>query len=220
MYHVRLGRSISYPSNGLPGSVAGRLTLVLEDEPSADELAWIGARPRDELVHPSAVPAGDIDVAILVHVELVRTRQATRKAAPRPSVRAPVVPELAVPAVLEYPVQCRRDHPDPVVLIDEDADGIRNVGPFLEELTVLREDLDAVVRAVADIDAVIPVYGDAVDEVELSRAAPELASLHHVLAVCVVLDDAGVPVTVAEEKAAVREEGQHRRIAVGEGTRA
>ena len=88
-----------HSSNGVGGY------LVREDERLADELAWIGARPGNELVYPTAVPAGDIDVAILVHVELVRTRQATHKAAPRPSVRPPVVLELAVPAVLQNTVQ-------------------------------------------------------------------------------------------------------------------
>ena len=81
--------------------------LVREDERPADEFARIGARLRNELVHPSAVPAGDIDVAILVHVELMRTRQATHKSAPRPSERAPVVLELACEVVLENPVQSR-----------------------------------------------------------------------------------------------------------------
>ena len=60
--------------------------LVRKHERPADELARVGALLRNELVYPSSVPAGDIDVAVLIHVELVRTRQATRKAAPRASV--------------------------------------------------------------------------------------------------------------------------------------
>ena len=63
------------------------------------------------------------------------------------------------------------------------------------------------------------VHGEAVYEVELSGAAPELPPLRHVLAVGVVLDDARVPVAVAEVKAAVRQESQYCGIAVGERAR-
>ncbi len=104
-----------------------------------------------------------------------------------------------------------------MALIDEDPYGICDVGPLLDELAPLGEDLDPIVPAVADVDAALVVHGETVYQVELSGAAAGLAPLHDVLAVGVVFDDTSIPVAVAEQEAAVRKERQHGRFAVGEG---
>ena len=85
----------------------------LDGQRLADQLAWIGSRLRHELVHPRTGVAGHVDVAFLVHVHLVRARQAPREAAPWQAavvaaVRGEVVLEHAVRVVLEDPVE----HPD------------------------------------------------------------------------------------------------------------
>jgi len=50
-----------------------------EHEPSTDELGGIGVRLRHELVYPAAAPAGDLDVALLVHIELMGAEEAAGK---------------------------------------------------------------------------------------------------------------------------------------------
>ena len=47
--------------------------LLIQNERASDELARICSGLGNELVHPSAIPAGDIEVSFLVHVHLVRT---------------------------------------------------------------------------------------------------------------------------------------------------
>ena len=180
----------------------------MEQQSLAEHLARVGTRLRNELVHPPAVVAGDVDRSVRVHVQLVRARQAAFPRAGCLSVRAPVVLELAIRVVLEDPVEPRGDHPDPIILVDVDVDGVVDIGPLLDELAILGEDLDAIVRPVADVDAAVAVDGEAVEEIELARPVPEAAELADEFAVLGVLDDAGIPVTVREQEAAVGEEGE------------
>ena len=144
----------------------------------------------------------------------MRPRQTAREAAPRAPVGAQVVLEFAVQVELEDAVEDRRDHPDGIVLVDEDADRVGDVGPLVEVLAVLGEDLDAVVGAVAHVDAAVPVHREPVHQVELARTAPEFAPLHQILALGVVLDDARVPVAIAHQKVTARQERHHRGVAV------
>ena len=107
----------------------------------------------------------------------------------RLTVCTPVVLEHAVAVVLQDPVQARIQHPDRPVLVEPDVDGIEDVRPFLDELPAVGEELNAIVLPIADVDAVF-IHGETVEEIELARAVPERAPLHHMLAVLRVFDDA------------------------------
>ena len=120
----------------------------------------------------------------------MRTIEAAGKPSACTTEGAHVVLELALGVVLQEPVEAGGDHPDRFGFVDEDADGVGNIGPFLDELTFLGEHLNAVVAAVADVNAVIAVDGYTVHEIELSRSVTQFPELHEKFAVGVVAHDA------------------------------
>src|SRR3989441_8578170 len=60
---------------------------------------------------------------------------------------------------------------DDLARVDVDVSGAMDVRPLREGLSGCREDLNAVVFPVADVDDPLPVYPDAVGQVELARGA-------------------------------------------------
>ena len=64
--------------------------------------------------------------------------------------------------VLQELVQRSREHPQESVVADPDVVRLLDVRELVEELAVLVEDLDAVVRAIGDVDAAVLVDGDRV----------------------------------------------------------
>ena len=167
----------------------GESTLTFQDEGAADQLVRIGIRPGDELVHPSTVPAGDVEIAVLIDVHLVRSREPSGKTTAGTTERAEIVLQLALRILLQESVQSGRDHPDRLVFVDEDADRVRYIGPLFDELTFFREDLDAVVRAVTHVDAVVAIDRHTVHKIELTGPISQLTELHEESAVGVVADD-------------------------------
>src|ERR1035437_8914710 len=103
----------------------------------------VGALPRDKLLRTAAPHLCRVEVAVLVHAELVRSPQSARLG----GHRAPRIQQLSVKVVLvelEVPVTVR--HPE--VLVRGHVDVIRRGGsvaevPLIEELAVLIEDLNA-----------------------------------------------------------------------------
>src|SRR5215510_15060361 len=83
---------------------------------------------------------------------------------------------------------------DGVVLVDEDAARPTELLPFREEFSVLVEDLDTAVGAVADEQPSARIHGERVRHVEFARPGTLLAPGLDELAVLVELDDAGVGV--------------------------
>src|SRR5262249_59949419 len=83
--------------------------------------------------------------------------------------------DAALPAGIRLAVRLRVRDVEDVTLVDVDAAGPSELLPLLEELAVLVEDLDAVVRAVGHEQPPLRIQGQAVRSVELARAGALLA---------------------------------------------
>src|ERR1019366_298088 len=105
----------------------------------ADQQRRVGALPRDELLRTAPPHLCGVEVAVLVHAELVSSPQS----ACRGGHRAPCIQQLPIQVEfveLEVPVTIRR----PEVLVRSHVDVIRRGGsiaevPLSEELAVLIE---------------------------------------------------------------------------------
>src|SRR5712692_7100969 len=134
----------------------------------AHQIRRVGALPRDELLRTAGPHLRRVEVAVLVHAELVRSPESAR----RGGLGAPRIeqPPLQVKLVeLEVPVTVRR----PEVLVRSHVDVIRRGGsvaevPLVEELAVLIEDLDAAVASIVDVDPALVVDGHAVNGIEVA----------------------------------------------------
>ena len=89
----------------------------------------------------------------------------------------------------------------------------RSPGHWSRILAVLVEDLNAVVRAIGDVDAAAAVGRDAVRPAELAGTVAARAPRRHERAVLVELRDARVAEAVGDQQAAVRQPGDVLRPA-------
>ena len=100
------------------------------------------------------------------------------------------------------------DVDDFAIGVEVDGVGLEKASALFEEVAVGVEELDAVVGAVADPDAVVLVQADAVGECELAGAFSPVAPGEDVLAGGGVFVDAGVVVAVGDEEVAVGGDGE------------
>ena len=173
---------------------------------------------RTELLRPPDVDVGRVQVVLAVHVELVHAPEPAGDRAER-SPRG-VLLQAAVQVVLRELLRLARRGPQELVVGHQQRVRQRRVRPRVEELAVLVEHLDAVVRAIADVDAALLVGHDGVHRVHVVRARlvgrrAAHAPRRDVLAVPIELDDARVRVAVADEEGAVgqpRDVGRPREV--------
>ena len=127
---------------------------------------------------------------------------------PRAFVAAPAGDEVAVHRPdTDAVAAALLDDVDDVVVYPEVAGG-GHVGPFLDELAFVGEQLHAVVLAVGDIDAAVLVDPDIVEQGELAGAGSLPAPGLDQLAVRAELVDAMPAVAVGHEQAAVGRDGE------------
>src|SRR5262245_64594068 len=117
--------------------------IELSDPLAAGRTAVIGIRfgIRNERVHLAVLRASDADAA-----------------------RAARIVAVALNAL-----RLRVDHEDPIVLVDEDSAGAAELLPLVEELPVLIEYLDAIVRTVGHEHAATRINGDGMRPYEFAR---------------------------------------------------
>src|SRR5215469_9916683 len=89
------------------------------------------------------------------------------------------------------------------VLAAGDVVGAAHAGPLAEVLALGREDLDALVRAVADVELAVVIEGDGVRQMELAAAMTGFAPRFDEPAVAGEAVDAGVPVAVGHIDVAI-----------------
>src|SRR5579872_401498 len=76
-------------------------------------------------------------------------------------------PHASFPTGMVVRIRFRVSHVDHIVLVDEDSARAAELRPLLDELSVLVEDLDAVVGAVADEKPALGIERERVGDVEL-----------------------------------------------------
>jgi hypothetical protein len=112
--------------------------------------------------------------------------------------------DISHPVELDYAVESTIGHPDMLIRRDKKAVGVADAVPLLQKLAVGVEDLNALVLAIADINAVVSVDDDRVRQIEFARQRSICTPRLDELAVTVELDDAGVPVAVRNEDVSSR----------------
>src|SRR5882762_5200118 len=177
----------------------------------ANQQCRVGVLPGDELLRTAAPHFCRVEVAVLVHTELVRSPQP----ACRGGHRAPRIQQLPVQVEfveLEVAVTIRR----PEVLVRGHVDVIRRGGPvaeipLIEELAILIEDLNAPVTSVVDIKSALVVNGDAVHGIEvvwpllIAAGLAPLAPGHQEFSGLIKFHDARFLVAIGDEEGAVRQ---------------
>ena len=78
------------------------------------------------------------------------------------TVRSPGIEQLSVQVVLEQLVERPGERPQKVVGAHADRVRLPDVWPHVEKLSVLVEDLNAVVRSIGDVDAAVAIGRDRV----------------------------------------------------------
>ena len=78
---------------------------------------------------------------------------------------------LSVRVEFHYPVIPPINHPDVLVRSDEETVGVADARPFLQEISVCVEYLNAFVLAIPDVDVSLTVHRDAVRQIEFARPA-------------------------------------------------
>src|SRR5262245_24798523 len=123
--------------------------IELSDPLAAGRTAVIGIRfgIRNERVHLAVLRASDADAA-----------------------RAARIVAVALNAL-----RLRVDHEDPIVLVDEDSTGAAELLPLVEELPILIEYLDAIVRTVGHEHPAPRIHGDCMRPIEFARRCAFLA---------------------------------------------
>src|SRR6266571_6973313 len=81
-------------------------------------------------------------------------------------------------------------------------EGLAQVGPFAEVVSIEVEALDASVFPIGDIDDILRIDSDAVRQVKLARSGSGRAPLAHALALGSVLENARIGIAVGNEDAA------------------
>src|SRR5579863_7163442 len=133
----------------------------------AHQQRWVGAIARDELLRTAAPHFRGVEIAVLVHAELVRSPQSAGLGGHRaPGIQQPsgqvVLVELEVAVAVRHPEVLVGGHEDVI----RRRVSVAEV-PLIEELAVLIEDLNAPVAAVVDVEASLVVDGDAVHGIEV-----------------------------------------------------
>src|SRR5271165_240838 len=133
----------------------------------ADQQGWIRSLSWHEFLWASAPHFRRVQVALLIHAELVRSPQSAGLG----RHGAPGIEQLPVQVVLvKFEVAVSVRHPQ--VLVGGHEDMIRRGGsvaqvPLVEEFSILIEDLNAPVAAVVDVQPALVVNGDAVHGIEI-----------------------------------------------------
>src|SRR5260221_6357417 len=169
------------------------------------DVRWIGAGAGLELLRAAAEHFSGVEIAVGVGRVFVDGAEEPGRRA----VRAPRVQQMALQIVLEELVERAREHPEEPVVADADVVRLLDVRKLVEVLAVLVEHLDAIVRAIGDVDASVLVDRDRVRRLQLAVAGAARAPHHQELAVLVELGDARVAVAVADEEGPV---GQPRDV--------
>src|SRR5262249_24250825 len=169
-------------------------------------LRGIGARLRSELLHAPVEDLREIEIAVLIDRNGVRSVQLTRL----PAGPAPPVEIFAIQVVLQHPIGPAVR--DPQELIGRDDVRVRRRAnarrPHVEEVAVLVESLDAPMAPINDEQPSVLADLNAVDGVELARSRilrilRRRAPVREEPAVLVELRDAGAAVAVADEERTV-----------------
>src|SRR5438128_1905135 len=160
----------------------------------------VRAGPWHELLRTPAENFRGVQVSIRVRREFVHGPEQ----AGRGAVCSPGIEQLSIQIVFEQLVEWSGERPQKIV--GAHADGVRlmNVRPYVQELAILIEDLNAVVGAVRHVDAAVAIGRYRVGSVELSRSVPGSAPRPQVFPVLVELHNACIAVAVADEERSVR----------------
>src|SRR5262249_27264047 len=154
-------------------------------------------RLRDDLLHPPPVHLSDVDDTLRIDSEHVWQVELPRA--------GPLLAEAAqgLAGQIEHldPVGAAVSH-EQAVLAEEEAEWRPALPELREELAVGVEDLDAVVLAVADVDAALFVEADGVRQVELALALALLTPLLQQLALFRELQHPRVAVAVGDVEVA------------------
>src|SRR5579871_161605 len=183
--------------------------------PAPVSCGWSEARSLfDVFHHPLRSDLGAVDVALGIGCDalggaggggvLIRVRNQSRHRAVPGAADA----DAALPGAVRLVDRAglRVGHVDDVVLVDVDAARPAELRPLVDEVSVLIEDLDTVVAAVAKEQPAARIHRQRVRAVHLAGGAALLAPGLDELAGLVKLDDAGVgvaAVTVGDEDIAV-----------------
>src|SRR4249920_879773 len=108
------------------------------------------------------------------------------------AVRAPRVQQMSLQVVLQELVEWSRENPEKSVVADADVVRLLNVGELVEILPVFVKHLDAIVRAIGDVDAAIFIDRDRVRRLELTVTGAARAPHQEKLAVLVELGHARI----------------------------
>ena len=99
-----------------------------------------------------------------------------------------------------------RSADDPKLVVLGHPEGARhdNIAPLIEEGAVVVKNLDAGIVPVGHIDPPVRIHRDGVGEIEITGSEAQFSPALDELAVLVVLDDAGVAITIGDEDIASR----------------
>jgi hypothetical protein len=117
----------------------------------------VGPGPRPEFLRAPAEHLRGVQISLRVGGEFMDGPEQPGRGA----VRAPGVHQMPVQVVLEELVERAGEHPEKLIVADADVVRLLDVGELIEVLAVLVEHLNAVVRAIGDVDAPVPIDRDA-----------------------------------------------------------
>ena len=87
-----------------------------------------------------------------------------------------------------------------IVVVDEHAAGTSELIPFRQVLTILGENLDALIGAVANQETTPAIDKQGMGHIKLRGAAALCAPLHQIASILIKLDDTVVPMAVSDKE--------------------
>ena len=113
-------------------------------------------------------------------------------------------------------VRLRAD-PEVADRCDRNREGFAEIIPLAQVTAFEIEPLDAAILAIGDVDDALAIYGQAMRQPELARTRSGASPLTHALPVRAVFEDTRVSVSIGNEDALVRTEGNVGRAAKRSG---